>query len=75
MKLYARITDRESYEVEKVELCEFPSSTYEGEKVFVELVERHGEEMFKIVADEGYSHTEYFYPVRRYTITHIEVLR
>ena len=72
MQLYAKIQDREgSYE--RVVLCEFESEA--GDKVFVEEVEMHNEECFKVVLDEGYSHTIYYYPVRRYSITELEIYR
>jgi len=71
MKLYARIKDNESFAFERVVLCSFKDSN--DDKVFVELVERHGEEMFKIVADEGYCKTEYFYPVKRYSIVELSI--
>lgn len=70
MKLYAKIKDNEGA-YERVVLCQFEDK--EGEKVFIEPVERHGEEMFKIVADEGYCRTEYFYPVRRYSIVELSI--
>ena len=71
LKLYAVIQDNESYAKERVVLCQFDSEN--GDKVFIEKVERHNTEMFKIVADEGYVTTEYYYPVKRYTITNLEV--
>ena len=72
MQLYAKIQDREgSYE--RVVLCEFKSEA--GDKVFVEEVEMHNEEFFKVVLDEGYSHTTYYYPARRYSITELEIYR
>ena len=70
MKLYATIKDREAH-LEHVVLCQFKDSN--DEDCFVESIERYGMEMFKIVADEGYVHTEYFYPVERYTIIELSI--
>lgn len=72
MQLYAKIQDREgSYE--RVVLCEFESEA--GDKVFVEEVELHNETCFKVECDEGYYHATYFYPVRRYSITELEIYK
>ena len=73
MKLYAIIQDNESFAKEHVVLCQFTSQN--GDKVFIEKVDRHNTEMFKIVADEGYGRIEYYYPVKRYTITDLEVYK
>ena len=72
MQLYAKIQDREgSYE--RVVLCEFESEA--GDKVFVEEIEHHNEQCFKVVLDEGYVHTIYYYPVRRYSIIELEIYK
>lgn len=71
MKLYAKIQDRESFHYERVVLCQFLDK--DGNNVFVEEVEHHNETCFKVVLDEGYVRTEYFYPVKRYSITELEV--
>lgn len=72
MQLYAKIQDREgSYE--RVVLCEFESEA--GDKVFVEEVEMHKEQCFKVVLDEGYANTIYYYPVRRYSIIELEIYK
>ena len=70
MKLYAKIKDNEGA-YERVVLCQFEDE--DGEKVFIENLERHGEDMFKIVADEGYVHTEYYYPAKRYSIVELSI--
>ena len=71
MKLYAKIQDRESYHYERVVLCQFKDK--DENEVFVEEVEHHNETCFKVVLDEGYCRSEYFYPVKRYSITELEV--
>ena len=71
MKLYAKIQDRNSHHYERVVLCQFKDK--EDNNVFIEEVERNGETCFKVVLDEGYVRTEYYYPIRRYTITELEV--
>lgn len=72
MKLYAKIQDKEgSYE--RVVLCQFESAT--GDKVFMEEVEVHNEQCFKVVLDEGYVKTIYYYPVKRYSITELEIYK
>lgn len=73
MQLYAKIQDRESFKYERVVLCEFESEA--GDKVFIEEVEQHNEECFKVVLDEGYCRTTYYYPVKRYTITELEIYK
>ena len=70
IKLYAKIQDREAG-FERVVLCQFLDK--DGNNVFVEEVEKYNELCFKVVLDEGYVRTEYFYPVRRYSITELEV--
>jgi hypothetical protein len=69
MKLYAKIKDNEgSYE--RVVLCQFENA--DGEMCYIEEVERHGTQMFKILADEGYVRTEYYYPVPRFSIVEMQ---
>ena len=70
MKLYAKIQDREAGS-ERVVLCQFIDKN--DSLVFVEEVEHHNEMCFKVVCDEGYSRIVYYYPVRRYSITELEV--
>ena len=70
MQLYAKINDREA-NYERVVLCQFTAEN--GDEVFMEEVEHHNEPCFKVVLDEGYVHTIYFYPIRRYTITELEI--
>ena len=70
MQLYAKIQDREAG-FERVVLCQFNDK--DNNPVFVEDVEHHGEQCFKVLIDEGYMMTEYFYPVRRYSITELEI--
>ena len=70
MQLYAKIQDREAG-FERVVLCQFNDK--DDNPVFVEDVKRHGEQCFKVLIDEGYMMTEYFYPVRRYSITELEI--
>ena len=70
MKLYAKIQDREGG-FERVVLTRFEGA--DDELVFVEEVEQHGEICFKVVLDEGYCLTTYFYPVRRYSITELSI--
>jgi len=70
MKLYAVIQDREAG-TEKVVLCQFEGQ--DGEMVFVEDVERHDKQMFHVLVDEGYVYTHYYYPVERFSITHLEI--
>ena len=69
MKLQAKITDTEGG-YERVVLCPFKNE--DGESVWIEEVERFGRTMFKVVLDEGYVKTEYFYPVPRFAITELE---
>lgn len=72
MKLYAKIRDREKgCGYERVVLCQFKDK--DENEVFIEEVERFDELCFKVVVDEGYVRTEYYYPVRRYSITELEV--
>jgi hypothetical protein len=71
MQLYAKIHDRESFKYERVVLCEFESES--GDKVFIEEVEQHKEECFKVVVDEGYCRSTYYYPTRRYSITELSI--
>ena len=70
MKLYAKIQDREAG-YERVVLTEFEDK--DGNKVFVEEIDMHGEPNFKVVLDEGYVYQTYYYPVRRYSITELAV--
>lgn len=70
LKLQAKIQDREGA-YERVVLCQFKDK--DENMVFVETVELHGEECFKIIADEGYYKADYFYPVKRYSITELEI--
>ena len=72
MKLYACIQQRGAGH-EWVVLCQFENA--EGENVFVETVEQHKQEMFKVAIDEGFCHTVYYYPVENFTITHLEVYK
>lgn len=70
-RLYAKIHDRESSTYERVVLCQFKDK--DENIVFMEEVEHHNELCFKVVVDEAYFRTEYFYPVRRYSITELEI--
>ena len=70
MKLYAKIQDRESG-YERVVLCTFKDK--DDNDVYVEEVEHNGNTWFKVILDDGYVHTEYFYPISRYTITELKV--
>ena len=70
MKLYAKIQDREAG-YERVVLTQFENA--DEEKCFIEEVEQHGEPCFKVVLDEGYCKTTYYYPVRRYSITELSI--
>lgn len=70
LKLYAKIQDREAG-FERVVLCPFKASS--GDNVYIEEVERNGETTFKVLIDEGYFKTYYFYPVTRYSITELEI--
>ena len=66
IRLQALIRDNETGKLEFVVLRQYEGG--DGMKVYVEQTIRHGEQMFKILADEGYCSTEYFYPVKRFTI-------
>ena len=70
MKLYAKIQDREAG-YQRVVLTQFESAS--GEKAFIEEVEIHEETCFKVVLDEGYCYSTYYYPVRRYSITELSI--
>lgn len=69
MQLQAKIHDNETGAYERVVLCQFEDSN--GDKVFVEEIDKFEEDTFKVLLDEGYSRREYFYPVKRYTITEL----
>ena len=71
MQLYAKIVDRESYHTEHIVLCEFKDA--EGKKCFVEETTMDGQEVFKVVLDEGYCRTEYYFPTARYSISDLRV--
>lgn len=71
MKLYAKIQRRESFHYERVVLCQFKDK--DDNKVFVEEVERYNQLYFKVVLDEGYVKTEYYYPVDDFSITELSI--
>lgn len=69
-KLYATIRDSEGGD-ERVILVPFENA--DGDEVYVEEEERHNEKMLHILADEGYVFSNYYYPIRRYSIVSLEV--
>lgn len=71
MKLQATILDLEFGHEQKVLLCKFRNKY--GDMCFVETEILHSIKSFKILADEGYSATYYYFPVNRYTIINLEV--
>ena len=71
MKLYAKIQDRESFHCERVVLCQFKDSN--NDEVFVEEVEHYNLTCFKVLVDEGYVKTEYYYPVNNFSITELAI--
>ena len=72
MKLYVKINDKLGG-YERVELCQFKDK--DNNDVFVEEVTQHDDLCFKVLIDEGYVRTYYYYPVQRYVITEVEVLQ
>ena len=71
MKLFAKIQDRESFHEERVVLCQFKNE--EGEKVFIEEVDKFTDKMFKVLLDTGYTKQEYYYPINRFTISELSI--
>lgn len=70
MKLYAKILDNEGA-YDRVVLCQFKDK--DDNKVFVEEIEHNKQACFKILADEGYVRTYYFYPAKRYSIVDLSI--
>ncbi len=71
MKLYAKIIEKESDLYERVVLCPFKDSN--NDVVFIEEVEHYNLTCFKVLVDEGYVKTEYYYPVNNYSITELAI--
>ena len=69
MQLQAKIHDNETGSYERVVLCQFVDEN--DDKVFISEKEIDGGEFFHVLLDEGYSKCEYYYPVKRFTITEL----
>ena len=71
MKLQAKIINHEKGGYERVVLCQYKDA--DNNKVYISEVELNGIEMFRVLLDEGYSKTEYFYPVNKFIITELSI--
>ena len=66
MKLRIEIYDKKEKTTEVVYIL--PMKMENGDEQFLVAEHRHGTFMFKVLADEGYMQTAYYYPVDRYVI-------
>lgn len=77
-RIYVQMTDNEKDTGEWLVLVPFDEAevkdgTNDDRDTYMQMVVMHGELCLKVKVDEGYIVTTYYYPIRRYSVTHISM--
>lgn len=72
-RLYVELHNSKDNTTEWVVICPFVENTENGKTTYMSQREINGHAYFKLVVDEGYCLTQYYYPVAFFTIKSIHI--